>query len=57
MAEDNSLIYEDADEGPYAIAVEAKMFGCSYTIQAVSSIAKIQKLRRGIFSDKILQTN
>lgn len=57
MADDNSLIFEDADEGPYAIAIESKHFGCSYSIQAVSSVAKLQKIKRGIFSDKTLETN
>ena len=36
--------------------MESKHFGCSYTIQAVSSVAKLQKIRKGIFSDKTLQT-
>lgn len=37
--------------------MEAKHFGCSYTIQAMSSVARIGKIKRGVFSDKILQVN
>jgi hypothetical protein len=57
MSNENSLIFEDADKGPYAIAIESKHFGCSYSIQAVSSVAKLQKIKKGIFTDKTLQTN
>lgn len=54
---ESSLIFDDAEQGPYSIALEAKHTGCSYTIQALSSIVKIAKIKRGVLSDKTIQVN
>jgi len=54
---ENTLIYEDAPQGAFSITLEAKHFGCSYTIHAVSSIAKISRIKRGTFTDKTMEVN